>query len=908
MNSRTRFTLTMVLILLALWGSGKLAILYADYLWFQALGYASVFTTELWAKAALGISVFLLTGVWLGGNAVVAGRLSPGRYIEIKGLPWVIPSARLKRLLGLGGTVAVLLASLAAGRNAADHWYAVLQFLFGQSFEWAEPVLGYDAGFYVFTLPVLSALKSYLLTMLVLGGAAAGAAYLVGGAIAWPREPITRSAAVHLGILGSLMLAVIGFGYWLDRFDLLFGSRGAVVGAGYVDVSVRMPVCSLMAAASLVAALLVLVGAIQRGRRLVYAGVLLVVVLHVSAVVSYPMFVQRFKVEPNELACEMPYLENNIRATRFAYGLADVEVRPYAAAGALTLKDLREVPGTIENVRIWDWRVLLQTYNQIESLRPYYHFIDVDIDRYHLGGQYRQVTLAVRELDTRLLNEDSRTWVNLHLLYTHGYGLVMSPVNAVTPEGMPDVWIGNIPPQSKVAIPVAQPAVYFGELTHEEIYVKTTQKEFDYPLGAENRYTEYAGKAGVDISTFWRQTLFAYYFSDWNILFTTSFTPETRVLWRRQVHERLRTLAPFFEYDRDAYPVVHNGRILWIVDTYTRTDQFPYSARARRGDHGLNYIRNPVKAVVDAYDGTVTFYVVEPHDPLVMVARAIFPDLFRDLKDMPEDLRAHLRYPLDMFEIQAEQYLAYHMTDPRIFYNKEDLWERPNHLFEGRAAPLAAYYFIMSLPGRAQPEYLLMLPFTPARKDNMAGWLAGRSDGKEYGKLLCYTFPKDRLVFGPNQVEARINQNDEISPFMTLWNQHGSRVIRGNLLVLPVGDAVVYVEPLYLKSENAPLPELKRIIVSYLDRIAMRGNLEDALAAVFGEGPQGPATVRAPIPQPPPPKPPEKPPAGAPALWQRARELVDKADRQMRDGDWAGYGQTMAELRKIVEQGAPQGK
>jgi len=905
MTSRTRLVVAITVLIAAIWAAGKIAIMYADYLWFQALGYESVFTTELWAKVDLGMAAFIVAAVWLGGNALLAARLSPGRYIQIKGLPWVIPSARFKQLLRLAGTGLILLVALVVALNAADLWYPVLQFIRAPLFEWKDPILGYDAGFYVFTLPVLVPLKNILMALVVMGSIAAGLAYFVGGAIAWPGEPITKRAATHLGILGSLLLLAIALGYWLDRFELLFGSRGAVYGAGYVDVHARLPALWVMIVVSIVSAGLVLAGAIGRKKRLVYAGVIVLVVAHICGIISYPAFVQRFMVTPNELAYEMPYIENNISATRYAYGLTDIEVRPYSGAASLSLKDIRNVPGTMENVRIWDWRVLLQTYNQIESLRPYYHFADVNVDRYRFGGQYRQVTLASRELEPRLLNEESRTWVNLHLLYTHGYGLVMNPVNTVTAEGMPEMWIGNIPPQSKVPIEIKQPAIYFGELTRNEIFVKTTQKEFDYPLGAENRYTEYSGKAGVDVGTTMRQLLFSYYFGDWNIVFTSSFTPETRVLWRRQIHERLRTLAPFFDYDDDIYPVVYNGRILWMTDVYTKTGMFPYSSEARSGERGLNYIRNPLKAVIDAYDGTVVFYVIDKSEPLALVARLIFPALFRDIEEMPEGLRAHMRYPLDMFGIQSEQYLAYHMTDPRIFYNKEDLWQRPNHVLEGQATPIAAYYFIMTLPGEAQPEYLLMLPFTPARKDNMTGWLAGRCDGKEYGKLLCYAFPKDRLLFGPNQVEARINQNDEISPLLTLWNQHGSRVIRGNLLVLPVADSILFVEPLYLKSENAPLPELKRVIVSYQERIAMRGNLEDALAAVFGEGPPAPPT---PTVSPPSGKPQQAAPPATGTLWGRAQELFEKAERQQRDGDWAGYGATMQELRKAIAEGAAQAK
>jgi len=880
-----------------LWAAGKLAVLYADYLWFDSLGYTSVFTTELWAKVWLGAAAFLVTGLWLGGNTYLAARLSPGRYLEIKGLPWVIPSPRLKRLLAVAGGVAIVLVAYGFAKAAVDLWYPVLQFLNREAFAWRDPVLGYDAGFYVFVLPMLGAIKNYVFLMAVLGLGGAAGAYFVGGAIGWPYARMTRSSVVHLAALAALLLAAVAFGYWLDRFDLLFSSRGAVFGAGYVDAHVRMIAYGLMAAVSLATAAAVLVAGLAARRKVGYVAVGVLAVCHVATVVSYPAVVQRFDVEPNELVREMPYLENNIKATRFAYNLADVEVKPYPAIGTLTLADVRRDQGTFESIRLWDWRVLLATYNQIESLRPYYHFNDVDVDRYAVDGRYRQVTLAVRELEPSLLNPDSRTWVNLHLLYTHGYGLCVSPVNAVTPEGLPELWIRNIPPQSRVDLQAPQPAIYFGELTHTYVFVRTTQKEFDYPLGDENRYAEYAGVAGVPANSLSRQLLFAYYFGDWNILLTDSFTADTRVLWARQVRQRVRRLAPMLEFDHDPYPVIHEGRLVWIIDGYTRTDLFPYSARVGGSAGGANYIRNAVKAVVDAYDGRVTFYVADPDDALIRVAGRIFPALFRDLAQMPPALRAHLRYPNDLFEIQAEQYLAYHMTDPRIFYNKEDLWQRPNHVYEGHTQPIQAYYFIMTVPGQPQPEYILMLPFTPAGKDNMVGWLAGRCDGKEYGKLLCYTFPKDHLVFGPNQIEARINQNDQISPLLTLWNQHGSRVVRGNLIVIPAGDSIFYVEPLYLKSENAAIPELKRVIVAYQDRVAMKNTLDEALAEVFGESP--------PAGKPLPAKPSETPAPPSPAtgpLGARALELFEKAQKQIRDGDWAGYGATMQELGKVLRE------
>ena len=887
-----RWIITIAVIAVVAWAAAKLSGLYVDFLWFDSLGFSKVFTTELWTRVVLGVSVFLATVLWVGVNALVAARLAPGRYIQFKGLPWKIPSPSFKRFLWLVGSIAVVVVAYMAAAAATDYWYTVLQFHNFPSFGWTEPILGYDAGFYVFVLPVLAAIKTYAMTLIVLAAIGVGVAYFVGGAIGWPGEPITRAASTHLAVLGALLLVVVSFGYWLDRFDLLLSKQGAVFGAGYADVHMRLPMLKVMMVASVIAAVLLLVGGIRRHRILAGGSVVVLILLHGSAIWTYPAFMQRFTVEPNELEYELPYLKNNIEATRYAYNLADVEVKPYAGAGNLTLQDIRNVPGTIENVRIWDWRVLLAVYNQIQALRPYYHFNDADVDRYTIEGHYRQVTLSARELETALLNESSRTWVNLHLLYSHGYGLVMSPVNVVTPEGLPELWVRDIPPQSKIGMDLKQPGIYFGELTRNEIYVHTSQKEFDYPLGSENHYAEYAGTGGIAVNSTLRRLMFAYYFSDWNVLLTDSFTPETRVLWRRQVIERLRTIAPFFEYDQDPYPVVWQGRIVWITDVYTRTNRFPYSNRTRRDYGGTNYLRNPIKAVVDAYDGTVTFYVIDAKEPLAQVAHTIFPDLCKDIAEMPEELRAHLRYPLDMFEIQAEQYLAYHMTDPRIFYNKEDLWQQPNHVYEGHTQPIQAYYFIMTLPGEKQPEYLLMLPFTPSRKDNMVGWLAGRCDGKEYGKMLCYSFPKDHLVFGPNQVEARINQNDKISPLLTLWNQHGSRVVRGNLLVIPVGDSILYVEPLYLKSENAAIPELKRVIVSYQDRIAMDETFDGALQAVFGEGPAAPA------------KPAAGPPEGqtSAALRAHAVELYEKAQQQIKSLDWAGYGATMEELGKVLRE------
>ncbi len=872
------------------WAAGKVAVLYADYLWFDSLTYASVFSTELWTKATLGVCAFLVTALWLAGHVILATRLSPTHGFQIKGLPWVLSGRRIRWLLHLAALAFGVIVGFGFAGHAAARWYEVLQFLHRAPFGWTDPVLGHDAQTYVFVLPILAQLKAYVMAMAVLGALASAATYFISGAIGWQYARMTRAATTHLAALVALLLIAVGFGYWLDRYDLLLSSRSTVFGAGYVDIHVRLPVFAFMAVASAVAALLVLAAGIRMKPKAAGVVVGLLVAIHVIAVWSYPSLQQRFDVLPNELEREAAYLRHNIEATRFAFGLSDVEVKEFPAGGSLTPEALRRARGTLENIRLWDWRALKPTYQEIQGLRTYYRFNGVDIDRYHVDGQYRQVSVAVRELEQSLLQEKSRTWVNLHLLYTHGYGLCMSPVNAVTQSGMPELWIRDIPPKATVPVAVPNPAVYFGESTQNYVFVRTEQEEFDYPLKDENVYTRHKGGAGVAVDSLARRLLFAYYFGDFNILLTDSFTSETRVLWARQIRQRVRRLAaPFLVLDQDAYPVISDGHLVWIIDAYTRTGRFPYSAPAGSGRPRTNYIRNAVKIAVDAYDGSVTFYVADPDDAIVRVARRIFPDLFRDLSEMPESLQAHLRYPVDLLDIQAYQYLTYHMTDPRVFYNREDLWQRPSEQYGSQTLPVKAYYIIMTLPGETEPEYLLMLPFTPRGKDNMVGWMAGRCDGKQYGKLLVYQFPKDRLVLGPKQIEANIDKNDAISQQITLWGQVGSRVIRGNLLVIPVRDAILYVEPLYLDSEQTRFPELKRVIVASKDRVAMRETLDEALAEVFGTAPAAAKPVA---------KPRETP---APSAHGRqAHELFEKAQQQLREGDWAGYGNTIEELGRLL--------
>lgn len=873
---------------------GRLAALYADYLWFDALGYRGVYTTELWTKVALAVGAFVLTAAWVAGNVALATRLSPGHHFQIRGVKWTLSASKIRRWVTLAGLAFGVIVGLGFAGDAGARWYDVLRFLHRSPFGWTDPVLKANAQVYVFVLPVVAGIKSYVIAMTVFGGIGAAAAYFLNGAIGWKFARMTRAATVHLAALVAVALLAVAFGYWLDRYELLLGPGGAAFGAGYVDAHVRMPALVFMAGLSVAAAAAALAAGILMKPRIAGGAIVVLVAAHVITVWMYPGVRQRFDVDPNELVRETPFIAHNIEATRFAFGLADVQEQEFPAEGTVTPADLRAARGTVDNIRLWDYRALSETYNEIQGLRTYYRFNIVDTDRYNVGSDYRQVSLAVRELEQAALQENSRTWVNLHLLYTHGYGLCMSPVNAVTGSGMPELWVRDLPPVSTVPIEVTEPAIYFGELTRDYVFVRTKQQEFHYPLKDKNVYIHYPGTGGVAVGSWLRRLLFAYHFGDWNVVLADSFTPETRVLWRRQLQERVRRIAPFLEFDDDPYPVVADGRIVWIIDAYTKTDRFPYATPARFGRYGgrINYLRNSVKVTVDAVDGTVRFYIVDPADTLVQVARRIFPNLFRDLDEMPEPLRAHLRYPIDLLDVQATQYFTYHMTDPRVFYNREDLWERPREQYRQGMQPVKAYYIIMTLPGEEKPEYLLMLPVTPSRKNNMIAWMAGRCDGEHYGKLLVYKFPKDRLVLGPQQIEANIDKSDAISEQITLWDQAGSRVIRGNLLVIPIRDSILYAEPLYLESEQTRFPELKRVIVATKDRVVMRRTLREALDAVVA-GETSPVTEEE--------APPQRPQPVAADAARKALEIFQEAQQHLKDGDWAGYGEAMRRLQGLLE-------
>jgi uncharacterized membrane protein (UPF0182 family) len=640
---------------------------------------------------------------------------------------------------------------------------------------------------------------------------------------------------VHISLLGAGLLMVFFFSYWLGIYELVFSTRGAVFGATYTDVTARLFAHRVLMAVVVGAAVMLVANAFYFRQTRFIAGV---VGLWIGAVVVvgviYPSLVQRFQVQPSELGRERPYIERNIAATRTAFGLDRINEQTYPLLdGSMTGQVVANNPETVSNIRLWDHRPLRDVYNQIQFIRLYYDFHDVDVDRYTVDGRYRQVMASVRELSPDKLPQDAQRWVNRKLQFTHGYGAVMSPVTDFTPEGRPIFFLKDVPPTG--SFPVTQPEVYYGETNANYVIVNSRQPEFDYPTESDVPvYKNYAGDGGVQLSNFFRRMLFAWQFRDVNILISSEVSPESRIMYRRTVQERISTIAPFLRLDRDPYIVVADGRLVWIQDAYTITNRYPYSTPS---SGGFNYIRNSVKVVVDAYDGTVTFYVFEPDDPLVQVYQKVFPGQFKPMDAMPAELRAHARYPEDLFTIQAEKYLTYHMTDPTVFFNKEDLWSVPKELYFGASQPMEAYYLIMKLPGEQREEFVLLMPFTPNNRPNLVAWLGARMDAPYYGQLVSFVFPKDRQVDGPEQVEARIDNDPVIRQEIALWSQAGARVLRGNLLVIPMDNRLVYVEPLYLQPANLPFPELTRVIVVDGIRVAMNTSVERAVAQLISGAP-----------------------------------------------------------------------
>ena len=891
-----RFWVVIILAVVALLLSGNLVSLYTDWLWFIEIGQLPVLMTTLTAEIKLGLALGLLFFIVLYLNLFVAHRhRNAGRWDRTQ--QWLdLPfRTQLDPQIARGIPVLSLVAAFLGGLNGASEWEKFLLAQNASGFGISDPVFGNDFGFYVFKLPFLSFAQGWAMGMVILVTILTALLYVYHGGLGiGPRGfVIDAGPKRHLTGLIGVILALKAAGYRLSAYELLFTIRGVVTGAVYSDVHARIPALNLLSGLALLAALAVIVGGYGRGWRIPIAAIAVLFAVQFLGVSIYPELLHRFRVLPNEIVFERPYIQENIKATRYAFGLNNIEEQEFPAEENLSLKDLSRNDLTLKNVRLWDHRPLLSTYRQLQQIRTYYDFVGVDNDRYPIDGEYRQVMLSPRELSSRNL-PGGTNWINEHLTYTHGYGVALGPVNRISKEGLPEFMIKDIPPVSTVPLKVTRPGIYYGELTNSYAFVKTRSLEFDYPLGDKNEYTVYNGKGGVPVASLWRKLLFSVEFGSMKILLSNDITSESRVLYYRNILDRVRRLAPFLNYDDDPYMVItQDGRLVWVVDGYTTTDRIPYSYQLR----GLgNYLRNSVKGVVDAYDGTVALYINDPDDPLIRTYAHIFPGLFKPLEEMPADLRAHLRYPEDLFSVQAHLYATYHMQDPQIFYNREDLWNIPSKGDRN----MEPYYTIMKLPKETKEEFILMIPYTPANRDNMAAWLAARADAPHYGKLIVYLFPKQKLIYGPRQIEARIDQDGYISQQISLWNQRGSQVIRGSLLVIPIENSLLYIEPLYLSAEAGSLPELRRVIVAYGNQLSMQENLEGALAAIFGGRPTLPAPSEATT---------APPPAGsAKDKIRSALSHFERAEELLRQGDWAGFGKELKETGAILKDLAGEAK
>ncbi len=900
---RIRWLFWIVVVILFVLGP-TLARWYTDWLWFGEVGQLRVFWVPFVSRILVTVTV---SGVlWLLAYVNLRPALRGARpdVIEMAGRggtyrPARPPAAGLVEWWGwlLAGVVFIL------GLSASGEWVMFQQFLHATRFGEVDPLFGRDVGFYVFRLPVYRFMADWLFVWLglVTAAVALGYATMYGRLMLRGLWLAPSRVRAHLSVLVGAVVIVRGLGFWLDGFDLLYSSRGPAFGASYTDVHAVLPALRILTVLFLVCGGLLVANAWLRTVRLAIGTLVLIAAAWAGGLLFYPGTVQSFRVRPNELTVEAPYIKHAINGTLKGFGLDKVRERDFPTA-PLDAAAIARNRATIDNIRLWDYRPLLQAYRQLQSLRPYYTFSDVDIDRYEFNGTQRQVMLSARELTTTRLEPQARSWVNEHLVYTHGHGLVMTPVNRVTEEGMPEFFIRDIPAEAIPGLKIARPEIYFGELTTNYAVVNTNQRELDYPRGDDNVYTRYQGTGGIRLGFLPRLAL-AYRFGDTKLMLSTDIGSNSRLLFRRQITQRVTRIAPFLRYDRDPYLVLADGALYWILDAFTVTNRYPYAARY--GD--INYMRNSVKVVVNAYDGRVALYLMTPDEPIARTLASIFPELFRPAAEMPAAIAAHLRYPVDLLETQAQVYATYHMRDPQVFYNREDVWAIPKEIFGHETVPVEPYYVTIRLAEGSAPEFVLILPMAPAGRDNMIAWMAARSDPAHYGELLVYRFPKTRIVFGPMQVESRIDQDAVISQQLTLWNQQGSQVIRGNLLVIPIEDGLLYVEPLFLQAQRSQLPELKRVIVASGTRIVMAQTLDEALSQLFGArpGPGVPAPVTpGPSPGGPSPGPAPAAPAGADvrALSEQAVATYRRAQERLRAGDLAGYGREMERLGKILEQ------
>lgn len=858
--------------------------------WYDALGYTDVFTTRLTIQALLFVTSFVLSFCFLVANVVVALRARSGPALRAVG----IRRASIRSGTGIVGLVASGLIALLLSGGAGSQWQAYALFSHYSASGITEPVLGQDIAFYLLTLPFLHTIANWALGLVFL------TLLLIAALYAWRGDSfdfrLTPIGVAHLSVLLGLLAVTLAASGWLGRYDLLFAHNSSVVtGAAYADINARLPLYTFQAGAGIVLAGVLIANAWVRRIWVPIAAVVAWLVLGLAGQI-YPGIIQSFFVTPNAQTYELPYIAREIAGTRAAYGLSNVTVSNYSGDQPLTAQAVQNDQATVNNLRLWDYGPLKQTYDQQQSIRTYYSFNDIDLDRYTINGQYQQLEISAREFSFANLPPSAQNWVNQHLVYTHGYGVAASPVNAVVGEGLPDYVVGDIPPSGSIAI--TQPAIYFGEVTPDYALAPSNTREFDYPQGSTDVFTSYSGTHGVPM-TATNRALWSLRLGDFNLLVSGQITDRTQLLYLRSIQARAAEMAPFLSFDSDPYIVVVNGRLYWMLDAYTTASTYPYSQTEPFQGNEINYIRNSVKVVVDAYDGTVTYYVIDPKDPLTRAYEATFPSLFKPIGAMPQALRAHLRVPIDMFNTQVQVYATYHITDPKVFFSREDVWDIPTAQSSPSSTPtpVAPYYVLFRLPGEQNAEFLLIMPFTPRNKNNMVSWMAARMDGDNYGQYVTYVLPKDKVIFGPQQVANRINQDPVISQDFTLFHSTGSQVLQGNLLVVPIGNSFLYFEPIYLSAiTSSSLPELKKVILVDQQQVAYADTLDQAIQELVGTAP--PPTNN----QPPPTTYTAAQVAQIQSLIAEANQHYKNAQAAAARGDFTTFGTEIQALGQVLQQ------
>lgn len=900
MNRRVFWALGLFFILYFI--SGYLADFFIDYEWFRIHKGLSLFWVLFFARFNVHLTFgFAFAGLFLLNFLLIrflggSGRIFTNNILDRLQLP-VIGSPRRALLIIM--TLAVIAVGFIMGGAASIYWKEYLLYQNAVPFEGfpADPIFNMDMGFYVFSLPFYRFLYNWVMSASVIITLFSIAFHVLNGGIITNRGKLEFSlfARTHISMLLGLLVLLWGIQYRLSAYDLLFSQIGKFYGAGYTAINAKLVAYNVAMWLSFAASLLLFANVVIKSFKLplFVLGAAIPAFFILGSI--YPAIQQRFIVEPNELEKEKPYIQNNITFTREAYGLDELIEVEFPNEQDLTYNDIQKNSTIFENVRLWDWRPLKQTYRQLQELKPYYFFNDVDVDRYTIDGKKIAVNLAARELSIDQLSPNSSTWQNLHLIYTHGYGAVLSRVDKITSEGQPEMLIYDIPPKTKLPFGIDRPEIYYGE--HRNGYIVTNTSiepgEFDYPSGDNNEYTTYEGTGGTEMGSVAKRFLFALAFGDVNLLISGNIDQASRVHYRRNIKEMVEKYTPFIMFDDDPYLVISEGKLYWIIDGYTHTDNFPYSTPVRVGRERVNYIRNSVKVVIDAYNGEMDYYIADPDDPVIQAYAKIFSGIFKPLKEMPEDLQLHIRYPETIFNVQAHMLLRYHMTDTNVFYNNEDAWDLARQIYESGEEVVHSYYLVTRMPDEQRNEFILIQPYTPIKKNNMISFLTAKCDMPDYGKLKLYTLPKDKLSYGPLQIEARIDQNPEISEQLTLWSQKGSSVIRGNMLIVPIEDSLLFIEPIYLKAESSEMPELKRVVVSFADQIVMEKDLPTALEKLFYSGDvtfaetsdtEGDTTEQ------------------VKSLTTTALSHYRRAQQRMQAGDWAGYGKEVERLGQVLER------